>query len=226
MREPFVFTRLYLQRPIEADTVTQLLTRLMGSDVPRPLVLEVNATADGVVHLLGCAPTAVHAVKRWLSGGVPGIRYGAATREDVATVGRVSAAPGGLPLADVDAEQVVASLYGALESRRGSEYVTVQLVLGRAHHPTQVSKLAPDPLQPLHSRLLEGTRPAPADVHRRLNNRASQPRMETTLRIGVTAETSKRRAALTWEVLGSLQLLESPGVRLTLTREAIGRAHV
>ncbi|GAB3124814.1 type IV secretory system conjugative DNA transfer family protein [Glaciibacter psychrotolerans] len=220
MREPFVFTRLYLQRPIEAGTVTQLLTRLMGSDVPRPLVLEVNANADGVAHLLGCAPTAMQAVKRLLSGGIPGIGYGAAARLDVATVGRVSAAPGGLPLAEVDPEQVVASLYGALASRRGSENVAVQLVLGRAHHPSHVSKQTPDPLQPLHSRLLDGTRPAPADVHRRLSNRASQTRLDTTVRIGVTAETHKRRMTLTWRVFGSLQLLESPGVRLTLTREA------
>ena len=219
MREPFVFTRLYLQRPIEEATVTQLLTRLMGSDVPRPLVLEVNATAGGVVHLLGCAPTAVHSVKRLLSSGMPGIRYGAAAREDVATVGRVSAVPGGLPLAEIDAEQVVASLYGALASRRGSEQLAVQLVLGRAHHPKHVSKHAPDPLQPLHSRLLEGTRPAPADIHRRLSNRAGQTRLDTTVRIGVTAETHKRRMALTWKVFGSLQLLESPGVRLTLTKE-------
>jgi DNA helicase HerA-like ATPase len=45
----------------------------------------------------------------------------------------------------------------------------------------------------------------------------------TTLRIGATAGSPKRIRALVWEVFGSLQVLESKGVRLTLTYDTSTR---
>lgn len=223
MREPSVFTRLYLPRPIEADVVAQLMTRLMGTDVPRPLTLEVYAGPNGVAHVLGCAPTAVARLKRLLAGYVPGLRFGAAVRPDVAAVSRLAARPGGLPLAEVDPEQIAAALFDALAARRGSEHLALQLVLGRTHHPKQLSATVVDPLQPLTGRFLDGVRPAPTDVRSRLHDHAARAALEVTLRIGVTAETVKRRHALTWELFGAFQPLESPGVRLTLVHDTVAR---
>lgn len=223
MRDPFVFTRLYLPRPIEADVVAQLITRLMGTDVPRPLTLEVHASSDSITWLLGCAPTAIQRLKRLLSGYAPGIRFGASVRADVATVSRITAHPGGLPLAEVDPEQVVASIFDALAARRGSEHIALQLVLGRTHHPKQLSQAVVDPLQPLTGRLLDGVRPAPADVRRRLHDHAARAALEVTLRVGISAETVRRRHALTWELFGAFQPLESPGVRLTLVHDTVAR---
>lgn len=223
MPEPFVFTRLYLPRPLDASTVGVLLTRMVGSDVPRPIVFEVTAAEDGPVATFGCAPTAVHRLKRLLGGLVPGLGFGPATRPHVASVSRITARTGGLPLADVDPEQIVAGLYQALASRRGTEVVGLQLVLGRAHRPQHLSAAPIDPLQPIGSVLIDGIRPAPTDTRKRLHAHAGQARFDATLRLGVTAETVKRRHGLLWEAFGALQALESPGVRFSLVHDAAAR---
>lgn len=223
MSESYVFTRLYLPRPLAAETVSVLLTRLSSSDVPRPVVFELQASSDGVVAMLGCAPTAVHRLKRLLGGMVPGSRFGAVTRADVANVNRVMARPGGLPLAEVDPEQVVGGIYQALASRRGDEVLALQLVLGGVRRPQQLPAAPVDPLQPFGSALLDGIRPAPTDTRKRLHEHASQIRFDTVLRIGVTAATPKRRSALVWEAFGAFQQLESPGVRFSLVRDSATR---
>lgn len=220
MRDPLVLTRLYLPRPIEVDVVGQLGTRLMGTDVPRPLTLEVHAGPDGIAWLLSCAPTATQRLKRLLAAHVPGIRYEAAVRPDVAAVSRLSARPPGLPLAEVDPEQMTASIFHAMAARRGNEQIALQLVLGHTHHPKQLPAAVVDPLQPIAGRLLGGVRPAPADVRRRLHDHAARAKLEVTVRIGTTAESAKRRRALTWELFGAFQPLESPSVRLTLVRDS------
>ena len=63
-----VFTRLHLPRPLGADSVAQLMTRLMSADAPRPLVFEVHASADGVTHLVGYPSAAAPRLKRLLRG--------------------------------------------------------------------------------------------------------------------------------------------------------------
>lgn len=223
MPEPTHFTRLHLPRPLSAETVSVLLMRLASSDTPRPITFELQASPDGVAVQVGCARTAVTRLKRLLGGMVPGVRFEAATRADVAAVSRVTARPGGLPLAASEPEQVVASLYQALASRRDSEVMAVQLVLGGVRRPQQLSTTPLDPLQPLGSRLIDGIRPAPIDTRKRLHQHAGQIRFLATLRIGVTADTAKRRHALVWDVFGALQQLESPGVRFSILRDSASR---
>ncbi len=223
MPDAFVFTRLYLPRPLETQMLDGLLTRLVGSDIPRPISLEVVTSAEGVVPVLGCAPTGVQRLKRLLTGLVPGVGFEAATRPDVAAVSRVTARPGGLPLAEVDPERILAGLYQALAARRGTEVLGIQLIVGRAHRPQSLRATPPDPLQPLGSMLLDGVRPASTDTRKRLHTHAAQARFDVTLRIGVTAESVKRRPVLTWEVFGALQPLESPGVRFSLVRDTAAR---
>lgn len=222
MPEPMVFTRLHLPR-LDATTVGILLLRLSSDDVPRPVAFEVCASADGVTASMGSAPAATARLKRLLRDVLPGLQFGAATRPHVATVSRVTARPVGLPLATRDPEEHVAALYDALAARRDEEVVAVQLVLGRTHRPATVRNSTPDPLQPIPLRLLGGIRPAPPEVRHRLSEYSSQIRFVTTLRIGVTAKTTKRQRALTWEVFGSMQPMESPGVRLSLARDTPAR---
>lgn len=223
MPKSFVFTRLYPPRPLSASTVAVMLLRFASSDVPRPIVFELQAGADDVAVQFGCAPTAAHRLKRLLAAHVPGLRFEAATRADVASVSRVTARPGGLPLAGVDPEQVVGALYEALASRRGDEVVAVQLVLGTARRPQQLAPSPLDPLQPFGSRVLDGVRAAPADTRKRLQDHAAHVRLDATLRIGVTASTVKRRSRLLWEAFGAFQQLESPGVRFSLVRDTPAR---
>ncbi|MCC4267331.1 type IV secretory system conjugative DNA transfer family protein [Microbacterium schleiferi] len=217
------FARLHIPRPLESDAVTALLTRLMSSDVPRPLVFEIHASADGIVHLVGCASAATARLKRLLAAHLPGLAVEAATRPDVAAVSRVVAHPAVLPLAEVDLERVTSGIYDALAARRDDEHLALQLVLGRTRRARGISVKAPDPLQSVASRMLDGVRSIDAETRRRLQNRAGTPTTATTLRIGVTASTQKRIGALVWEVFGALQLLESPRLRLSLNHDTADR---
>ena len=223
MSEGFVFTRLYLPRPLDTQMLEDLLARLAGSDVPRPLALEVVASADGVASVLGCTPTAVHGLRRLLGGLVPGIEFAAASRPEAATVSRLTARPGGLALADVEPEQIIGGIYRAFAARRGSEVLGVQLTLGRAHRPQDLRGKLVDPLQPFGSVLFEGIRPAPTDTRKRLSTHAARARFDVTLRIGAAADSVKRRHALIWELFGALQPLESPGVRFSLVHDTAAR---
>lgn len=217
-----VFTRLHLPRPVTVDATSQLLTRLMGSDVPRPVIFELHADADGIAYVMGCAPTAVQRLKRLLHGHVPGLAFEAATRPRVAAVSRVVAHPAVVPL-EADPEQVVAALYQALAARRGDEHLALQLILGRAHGAQPLPPKPADPFQQFASVMLDGTRLASSDARKRMEQRAARPTLSTTLRIGVSADSQKRVPALVWEVFGALQLLESPGVRLSLNHDTAGR---
>lgn len=225
MPEPFVFTRLYLRRPIAPRTVTNLIARLAGSDIPRPLALEVRIDDSGIQHLLGCTPTGVRKLQNLLRGFVPGISFDSATREPLAATARVEATRNGMPPSTVVPEDLVASLYSELVTRRTGETVALQVVFGRAHGPQSIRPDAPDPLQPVGSRLWHGVKKAAPDTRRKLQAHAAEPRIQVVLRIGVDAPTPKRREALARGIFGGLQCLDAIGVRLKLVREPAARLH-
>ncbi|MDQ4214764.1 hypothetical protein [Microbacterium capsulatum] len=221
MRNPLVFTRLHPPRPIEATEVTTFLMRLSASDVVRPVVFEVRASATGIAYAVGCAPEATSRLQRLFRAHLPGIGFEAATRAHVASVARLVAQPAGLPLSDTDPAAAVHALYAALAARRGDETLAVQVVLGTARRPAPVQDRPLDPLQPLGSKLLDGTRNASAETLRRMRTHAGQIRFDATIRIAVSADTPIRQRALVFEVFGALQQLESPGVRLTLLKDTV-----
>lgn len=226
MPEPFVFTRLYLPRPIETAAVTSLLARLAASDVPRPLSFEVRAGDEGIQYILGCTPTSVQQLKHLLRGFVPGISYDGVTRMPVVSAGRVDARQRGLPTGSADPEQLIASIYSALAARRKGETLVLQIVLGRAHSPRSIQPDTPDPLQPMGSRLWHGIKKAAPDTRRRLQEHAADVRLGVMVRLGVDGPDEKRRKARIHGLFGSLQALEGIGVRLRLTREAATNLHV
>ncbi len=221
MPDPFVFTRLYLPRPIEPATVTNLLSRLAASDIPRPLSFEVRAGDDGIQYVLGCTPTSIHLFKHLLRGFVPGISFDSIARAAVAAAGRIDARQHGLPTGAPDPELLTASLYTALAARRPGETLVLQVVLGRAHSPRPTRSDTPDPLQPISSRLWHGLKPATPDLRRSLQQHSSEAQLDVVVRIGVDGPDGKRRQQLARGLLGSLQSLEAIGVSLGLTRAKI-----
>lgn len=225
MPESFVFTRLYLPRPLNADVVTNLLTRLIGPDVPRPVSLEVRASDDGIQHILGCTPTSVHQLKHLLRGFVPGISFDSAARLPLVSAGRIEAQQRGLPTGAPDPETTIASLYSALAVRKKGETLVLQVVLGRARAPHPIRPDHPDPFQAVGSRLWHGVKAANTDTRRKLQAHASEARFEVVVRIGVDAPTMERRAALVHGLFGSVHGLSTIGVKLTLKREASTNLH-
>lgn len=223
MPEPFVFTRLYLPRPVEPTTVTNLLARLAGSDIPRPLALEVRATDDGIQHILGCTPTSVHQLKYLLRGFIPGLSFDSMTRSPVASAGRITVRQQGLPTGSPEPETLTANLYTALAARKKGETLVLQVVLGKAFAPHYVHADHPDPLQPIGSRLWHGVKTASSDLRRKVQEHAAEPRFQIALRIGVDGPNRDRRAALAHGLFGSLHGLTAIGVKLKLHAESSAR---
>jgi hypothetical protein len=219
MPEPFVFTRLYLPRPLGPAAVERLMHRFMSSDIPRPLALEVRGQDDGLQYVLGCAPTAVHQLKHVIRAFIDGVTFGAAARTPVTSAGLVVTPKNGLPLAAVTAEVMAASLYGALARRKTGETLVLQVVVGRTRTAEFVPSAVPDPLQPIPDLLWKGSRRASSEVRRRLSEHAGSARLEVALRIGVAGPDPERRRDLVHGLFGALQLLEAPGVKLHLSRE-------
>lgn len=226
MPERFVFTRLYLPRPITADMVTALLGRLARSDVPLPLSFEVRAGDDGISHVLGCTPMSVQKVRHLLRGFAPDMVFDGAARSLLTAARRVEARRNGMPVSPQDAEGVTAAIYGALDARKPGETLALQVVLGRALAPEPVDQHAPDPLQPVGSRLWSGVAKAAPEIRRKLQEHAAQPRLRVTLRIGVDAADAKRRETLARGLFGSVQGLASIGVRLRLAPESPRELHL
>ena len=225
MSEPFVFTRLHLLRPVSLDMVSALLSRLAGTDVSRPLSFEVRASDDGIQHILGCAKTSAHYLRHLLKGSVPGVVFEAATRVPLVSAGRVEARQHGLPTGAPGPEQLTAAIYNVLAARKGGETLVLQVVLGRAFAPQSVRPDAPDPLQPITSRLWHGVKKASPDARRKLQEHAAEVRRQVVVRIGVDGPDAGRRALLARRLFGSLQRLEAIGVTLTLVREAPTNLH-
>ncbi|MDL9980100.1 type IV secretory system conjugative DNA transfer family protein [Microbacterium sp. ASV49] len=226
MPKPFVFTRIYLSRPVDADALEHLTHRLMASDVPRPLALEVRGQDDGIQYVLGCAPTAVHELKHLFVSFIPGISFGPADRTPVIAAGNVVAPRNGLPLAQPTPETLAGSIYAALDRRKTGESIVVQVILGRAHAPTYVSSGVADPHQSMPHRLWRGTRAAGSDVRRKLADHTSSSRLDVTLRLGVAGPDAERRRALVYSLFGAVQQLQAPGVTLHLSRETAVRVNL
>lgn len=223
MPEPFVFTRLYLPRPLDAAHVESLMRRLMASDVPRPLTFELRGEDEGIEYVLGCAPTAVHQLKHLLAGFVDGISFEAAVRTPVTAAGLVVTPRNGLAPSNVVPERLAANIYAALSTRKPGETLVLQLSLGRSRAAQFVPSGVLDPLQPIPHRLWNGTRTASTEVRRKLANHASEPRLDVALRLGVAGPDGDRRRALVHGLFGALQLLQASGVPLHLSREPSAR---
>jgi hypothetical protein len=218
---PIVFSRLHLPQPLDSEAVVRLLARLTTSDTPRPLLFETGADDTGISHIVGYRREAVKRVHQLLEGQLPGIRLDAeADRQDIAAAGRVSLTPRSLPLDASAARRVIHSVYAVFASSRAEERIVVQVIFGRGYRPHIVPAKIADPTNlSLWDALTVGAQPASGEVRQRVAERAGQPRLDVTVRLGVSAATPARRAVLAHDLHGALQGLEAPGVRLGLARE-------
>ena len=226
MTNPIVYRRLYLPLPLEAATAMRLIARLTSPDAPRPAVFETRADDDGVSHLIGSTIDRLGHLARLVEDQLPGARTTkSGPRATLASAGRVHIEPRSLTLNSDASDAAVHAVYAALGLRRPGEIISVQVALGRGHRPQVLPADASDPTDTsVWSTLVRGQRPASAELRTRLKRRAEQPTLDVSLYVGVTAETAERRRALAHQVLGALQTLEAPGVRIELqtgaTREA------
>lgn len=218
MTDPIVFRRLYLPLPLDAATVARLVARLTSPDAPRPAVFETRAGDDEVTHLIGSTFERLGHLARLVEDQLPGARTTKnGPRAPLASAGRVHIEPRSLPLNPDAGGAAVHAIYAALGLRRPGEIISLQIAFGRGHRPQLLPAETSDPTDTgVWSALLHGPRPASAELRTRLKRRAEQPTLDVALHVSVTAETPERRRALAHQVLGALQTLEAPGVRIEL----------
>lgn len=216
MADPIVFRRVYLPLPLEAATAMRLIARLTSPDAPRPAVFETRADDDGVTHLIGSTIDRLGHLARLVEDQLPGARTTkSGPRATLGSAGRVHIEPRSLPLNSDAGDAAVHAVYAALGLRRSGEIISLQVALGRGHRPQLLPAETSDPTDTsVWSTLVRGQRPASAELRTRLRRRAEQPTLVVSLCVGVTAETPERRSALAHQVLGALQTLEAPGVRI------------
>jgi hypothetical protein len=220
----WVFSSLHLARPLDTDAVLALLTRLASDrDAPR-LVLEVRADENGTKHLLGCAATAVHAVRHLLSDLIPGTVLVAppagVPRPAVDVAGHLTLTPSGLPLRVDCAEATSTAVLSALATGlHAGEHLVLQVVLGPRRAPRIVPQHAPDPTTSWLQDLLGVAEPASSETRSRLRTRAGVGGFAATIRVGATSADPHRRRRFVVGLLSALSTAHSPGVHIDLVRE-------
>lgn len=217
---PLSFAAFHPGRSISAEDVQRLIGRLSKPDSARPLVFETWASAAGPEHLVGRAKEDTTAVRLMLESHLPGSSTSQAVRPDAPeTVLRLTLR-GDLPLAEKAEEATLVSLYAALRGLRKGESLGLQIAVGGGRLPAWTQPKINDPTQSMLGALLSGERPASSDLQRRIAAHRSEPRLDVTVRLGVTAGHPERRRELLERLLGALKTLESPGTQLKYVRES------
>jgi hypothetical protein len=220
----WVFSSLHLARPLDTGAVLGFLTRLAADrDAPR-LVFEVRAGKTGTEYLLGCAATAVHAMRHLLSDLITGTVLVAADAADprpaVDVAGHLTLRPSGLPLRVDGAEATTTAVLSALATRlHVGECLVLQIVLGPRKPPRIVPQHAADPTGSWLQSLLGASGPASAETRGRMKTRAGEGGFAATIRIGAASTDPQRRRRFVVGLLSALSTAQSPGVRIDLVRE-------
>lgn len=220
MRNPIHFTRLLPSTETTSAQIERFLRLLSTPGAPRPLVFETYATDDCIQHFVGRAEPGKAPLRSLIRAQLPGARL-LRTKRPVTPerVARLRLTPRALPISDTTVEATLHALYGVLASRRSGEVIAVQVVLGRGYRPVQVPAKIADPAPTFRQLLLRGGGVASAETRKRVAVHAAAPRVDVTVRVGVTAAVSERRRQLRGQLLSALAQLEAPGARLTLHDE-------
>ncbi|MFT4263166.1 MAG: type IV secretory system conjugative DNA transfer family protein [Nocardioides sp.] len=225
--EAWVFSRLHLPRPLDAEVVEAALLRLATDRAAPPLVSEARAEPGRLIqHLVGTPVEHVRWVQRTLRHLIPGLVIAAhdEPRQPVERSARVRLRPHELALATDRAELNSLSLLAALAARfEEGERLVLQVVLGPRTSPRHLPKEIADPTQRWWQLLTKGEVPAASAVREQIDRRTGQHGFAAVVRIGVSASTAERRQQLIIGVLGALSTAEDRGTYLDLTFEPTAR---
>lgn len=218
-----VVSRLWLPRPLDPETVRQLLARLASDRGSPTIMLEARATSAGIVHLIGTPAEHVRWVQRTLRDLLPGIVVQASPPSDrpqVTAAVHLALRPASIALDSSQPIGVTTAILSALSAKvLDGESISLQVILGPRIAGRFLRAPAPDPAQPVWTQLARGSQPAPSPVQAQIAQRGNAYRFQTTIRIGATAHTTEKRRRLILGVFGALNAARSPGLSMQLVRE-------
>lgn len=206
---------------VDPALVIGVLRRWAADEHRRTTVLEATATGEALSYRLGVA---ARGPLSELATAIPGLRSEPDRSRGLPNrVARVRLQPPDAPLQVTDLTETTRGILAALiAANRADEWATLQIVLGQGLPPRRIGNV-PDRNRGIADALLNGTRPAPADVAKQVRLKAASGRFVVDIRIGIRSEGDVRQAALVRGVLASLRTLQSSTSRISLTRDQVAR---
>lgn len=199
--------KLELPEPLTADHVHAALTGLCSLTGSPTLVLEARGADHRVSWRIGCHQRDLARVRDVLSAHLPRLHP---SRLDLPVTGNPVDAAVNLryagsrpnPLQSIKPEEATRGLLASLARAGKRETVTLQIVLGPRWRPSR------EPDEPVPGRRL-------------IRQKWSEPRYSCQLRIGAESPDPARTRSLINAVASSARALQSPGVRLRVTRTSV-----
>lgn len=221
MTDAIHYSQVFPSAELTSGQVQRLLEQLSSIPAPRPLVFETWANDGGIVHLLGRGDSGKSTIRSLICSHIPETRMVQAVRPNAPErVAKLKLTPKAMPLREDGFEDILHSLYGVLASRRQGEMLALQVVFGGGRRPSHVPGTIADPSASVAQLLVRGRGTAPTETRRRIAQHASQPRVDVTVRIGVTAASPERRQQMRNRFLSVFAQLEAPSARLSLVGES------
>jgi len=220
---------LHWRRPVDADACVALLRRLASDSRSPVIVFEARAKARSIGYLVGLPQAAAGDVVRLMTSLVPGL---VVTRPPIdrrapVTARQLAASTRHRPLAADNSNPSAHMLLQALSQTARDEELVLQLVLGPRRVPLAVPTRSPSSvLSPWWIVAWHGDgQPLDSEKRTALRDKVSMHGFACAVRIGVQAETAKRRRQLVLGVLAALRTTETPGVLLRLVQASTKRLH-
>ncbi|MFI5709012.1 hypothetical protein [Kribbella sp. NPDC051620] len=220
--DELVWVQLHFQRPVSPVRILELLQLWTGDPRNPRLVLEARSGRT-LQLLLGVPRRAESSVKASVQSVITGTRFTAddVHRPAVSHSASIRLSSRTRALRTDDPEPSTRAILAALGRVFDTEELVLQIVLG----PRKAAKaVAARPSA--HGSGLLGPLPADrtdSDARSALRAKQKLPGFDCIIRIGVTAQSPRRRRTLVAGFLTGLRTAETPGVRFRLIREASRR---
>ena len=205
---PFIWTELHPPTPTDVNSARAALTAIASIAGQPRVVLEARGYSGAVTWRLGCRAHVASRVLAALDAHLAGLRHEPLSstvdglpRADQAAVLRFPGARR-LPLRHDESESATRGLLAALSRARKQEAVYIQVVLGSRRRPSRVHDVQP------HDRRAVGVK-------------HGEHRFNCEVRVAATAADPARTRTLIDGVAAALRTLESPGVRMRLSRGSV-----
>lgn len=225
--DELIWQRVHWPTPLNPNHALGLLHQLASESSRGRLVWEARGQHGKVSHFLGVPPESVQAVSTTIRSLVAGSELSKQPEPRTPTprVAKLRLQTPALRLALDRQGTAVRSILAALSrATASSEWVVVQVVLGRAIAPRRTGEPV-DPTSSWFDQLAPAPRPVPQDIAREVREKRAEPGFEVAVRVGAKANSESRQAALIRAVLAALRTLQSPGLRLDLVRENVAHFH-
>lgn len=216
--QDFVWYEYDWQRPFTVEILYEFLSNLATMPSRGYTCLEIRSYAGRISYLVGMDPQYIPEIMGSFRahGEVEFQKLPDGLRKPVERAGFIKA---NKPVLSLDAQRtgaVIRSGLSAMSSVGKDDEAVVQVLLGKGHAPSIISKKLQDPHESLWDLALHGIREAGSESIKSVKEKAAQFTYQAIVRIGASGKTADRFMKA---VYSAFRIMESPGVSLRLYEE-------